>query len=481
MPQLTVYNSEGIAYEGGSTTQDERIQRFFFERVRFALETGRQTSIYCFFRARESASGRSEQFYAEYETDSRSRLFHSFRRALERRVEQDLDMTLVTGMDDVRVYDTLTDSTGEAPGDQFDHEAIDALLRNGHRLSFGVGSHESALAVLKSFVQSGNAASGAIVDDAANVSRESFDLVVEPGPYRGLQPLGDTAEKLETGRAQIEEEYIQKAIANMEKDLRTLQQRTSISSAELGQRLRRQLPMLSTPTASRATDDEQSDTYNWKRVGAGAGILFLVLALSGISLYVASLFGLPIPFASVLPWIDGGGEAVGDPPTPTIEAPQNNTTVESSPITIRGNASVDTVLVTLEGPDQTIHKKNATVTDSSFSIEVPVNSSGNYTVYVEPANHTSAAATATFTVQLPPETNATTAEPTATPTQTNATTDEPTATQNQTNVTTATPTPTNASTTNTSASVVQQHLQPRRSVAVVTHQRDPRGLRRAKP
>ncbi|MEF8825597.1 MAG: hypothetical protein V5A27_04525, partial [Halapricum sp.] len=161
MPQLTIYTSEGTKYDGQSTTQNDRIQRFFLERVRFALETGQQLTIYCFFRARESESGRSEQFYAKYETKSRSRLFDSFKQALERRVEQELGMTLVTGLDDVRVYDTLTDTTDEAPGDRYDHDAIDALLRNGHRLSFGVGSHESALATLNAFVQNGNAGFGA--------------------------------------------------------------------------------------------------------------------------------------------------------------------------------------------------------------------------------------------------------------------------------------------------------------------------------
>ncbi|MEF8801207.1 MAG: hypothetical protein V5A56_09250 [Halolamina sp.] len=454
MPQLTIYTSEGTKYDGQSTTQNDRIQRFFLERVRFALETGQQLTIYCFFRARESESGRSEQFYAKYETKSRSRLFDSFKQALERRVEQELGMTLVTGLDDVRVYDTLTDTTDEAPGDRYDHDAIDALLRNGHRLSFGVGSHESALATLNAFVQNGNAGFGAIVDDAANVSLDTFDLLVEPGTYRGLQPLGDTAEKLETWRAQVEEEYIQKTLTNIEKDLRTLQQRTSISSAELGKRLRRQLPMLSTATASGATGDEQADTY--KQGAAIFGIVVGVLVLGVIATYVASSFGLSVPFASVLSWNDGGGETAGAVPTPTIEAPQNNSTLESSSITVRGNASVDTVLVTLESRGQTIHEKNVTVTENSFSVELAANSSGTYTVQVTPANNTSAAATATFTIQLPPEETAT---------------DEPT----------ATPTQTNTSTSNTSASVVQPHAQPRRPTTAVIHQRNRGAPRRAKP
>lgn len=75
MAEIEIFRSTGrpfLKYEGDSVREakgpkNKNIQNLYMDGVRFyAKEKSRKTEFICFFRAREEASGRSEQFMAVY-------------------------------------------------------------------------------------------------------------------------------------------------------------------------------------------------------------------------------------------------------------------------------------------------------------------------------------------------------------------------------------------------------------------------------
>ena len=114
MATLQIFDSQGqpIAGEGGRESQ--QMKDFFFDGVRFAVDANRN-EMFCFFRARNNETARSEQYYAKYSYQSRSEMSGIYN-AVKRRVEGEYGMILDTDNEDTRFFELLGSSdSGRVP------------------------------------------------------------------------------------------------------------------------------------------------------------------------------------------------------------------------------------------------------------------------------------------------------------------------------------------------------------------------------
>lgn len=196
MAELEIYDSQGERYDADGVEVDRRIENFFFGGVRVYLDVGSTSELIVFFRARESRSGRAEQYYAVYRTEDLRKLFSRFKRDLRRRVEGEYGMTLQTTSDDVELFTKLDTGRKPVPGSSSDHRTISSLLDEGRRLRYGVPTTDDALGLFHKYIQ-GDAGTVAIGESTAIDELEDCDLTIEIGDYDGLEPLGETADLVE--------------------------------------------------------------------------------------------------------------------------------------------------------------------------------------------------------------------------------------------------------------------------------------------
>lgn len=206
MGDLTIYDSQGRPLDGAAgVREDERIKDFFFDGVRFALDMRLANEAIIFLRARDNQAARSEQYYAEYAFDHRSEL-PQLGEEISRVIEEDHEMILDTSHEDTDVFQFLVgdrsdERTGlEAPGDWETNDDLLTLLERGQNLKIGVGSYVDACGMFTEYARESSVNQIAITDSGGSSHLENYDLVVEVGPYQGLEPLGDTGSRLETLR-----------------------------------------------------------------------------------------------------------------------------------------------------------------------------------------------------------------------------------------------------------------------------------------
>jgi len=259
MSTVTIYDSEGKQYGTDQTPaeRNERIQEFFFAGVRLSLNLSRGAEFIAFFRARESKTGRAEQYYAKYQTQTFDQdALIQFKTAVESRAAE-LGLTLDTAGQDVEVFRELDTTFGRPPGDDLDRKLIEQLLQQRRRIKVGVSSYPKALALLGS-LQLGHARQIAIADDGQKDVLSDYDLVIEHGPYQGIEPIGKTESHFEESQSQHEDEYINEKLQQITADVADIQEKTSVSQDELQRRLQRNLPVLSTAHTSSSTSSRSS-------------------------------------------------------------------------------------------------------------------------------------------------------------------------------------------------------------------------------
>ena len=191
MAELTIYDSQGNRYRSSDSDPhevSERIKNFFFGGVRVYLDIGTETELVVFFRARESKSGRAEQYYAVYQTNTASDLFTRFKDDLEHRVETEYGMTLQTTSDDVELFTKLDSGKKAVPGSNEDHRLLNSLLESGESLQCRTRSADNALALLYKYAQ-GNASTLAIAENARLDELDDCDLAIEVGGDDELTPI----------------------------------------------------------------------------------------------------------------------------------------------------------------------------------------------------------------------------------------------------------------------------------------------------
>jgi len=117
MSNLVIYDSQGRDIGDEKPEQNERIEQFFFDQVRLAIDkSGIGCEIVCFFRARESSASRSEQYYAVFSSGTDwEQARHEFEPKLRQRVENEHDLSIVTTNKDTDVFRVVFDEDVSLP------------------------------------------------------------------------------------------------------------------------------------------------------------------------------------------------------------------------------------------------------------------------------------------------------------------------------------------------------------------------------
>lgn len=205
MGELTIYDSQGMPFDGGVGAEDERIKEFFFDGVRFVLNMRLANEAVVFFRARDNETARSEQYYAVYKFEHKSEL-RQLGDEIRRVIEDEHGMLLDTSQDDTEVFQYLVGDRSDerssigSPGDRNTEDDIEKLLQKGQNVSVGVDSYRNACGVFNAFARKSSVSQVAIADSASSSRLDGYDFVIEVGSYRGLEPIGSTAGRLETLR-----------------------------------------------------------------------------------------------------------------------------------------------------------------------------------------------------------------------------------------------------------------------------------------
>jgi len=201
MAELQIYDSQGSPIRGEAGRDSERVKDFFFDGVRFAVDKNRN-EMFCFFRARDNDTARSEQYYAKYNYQSRSEM-NNIVSAVENRIEGEYGMTLDTDNDDTQFFELLSSSSsGRTPADMSTVEDVEQLLSGYHQAKLGVGSYSEAFGLFSKLFSNSGVNKIAVSDNATGSSVSSYDLVIEKGSHMGVEALGDTADELESLREQ---------------------------------------------------------------------------------------------------------------------------------------------------------------------------------------------------------------------------------------------------------------------------------------
>jgi hypothetical protein len=477
---VKVYNSKGREYtsDGLGAGTNERIRDFFFANVRVAIDL-RRPEIAAFFRARESASGRSEQFYAVYRPNSARGMFGEFMDELERTASR-LGLTLDTNASEMSLVKNISSTSVADIDDEFDLRAVDHLLKNGRRPRLGVNSERRALSLLTAFLQDGNASSGAISGQATADALGDYDVVFEPDARRDLVPLGDTERLLSEAKRQMEDQLVDEKVRTIKSDVRELKQNTSMDAGEIRSRLQREIPTLKSPRSSGGgggggidLDTGSLDTGSSSKLSIGgfdvppiaaAAVAVVVLAAIVVGGIMVSGVVSPASIQNVLGAGGGNGPAIDA----QIDGKGNTIAVNGN---INGTVNPKTVNVKI------VNQSNETVEESALRLTRAENATGmsfrgtfpktgdgagtasypdgTYRVTLTHENATADDGNVTLGSEgTTTSTPGTASTPAATSTPTSTPTPTPTSTPTPTPTPTPTSTPANGTATNSSSVIV---------------------------
>lgn len=237
MGRLRIYGSQGHPIGDERAPPDDRIQDFFFDGVRLALDqTGGTVEAIVFFRARDSQASRSEQYYAEYKAQSVREVARELYTELQTQLRDQHGLELVTSTEDTTILRLLDDASDSREPTSKDLDDVNTLLDSADRsgglgvgtthqsgtsrsdplggnrgpdgprgiggidpasavdtprpIKLGVDSYESAFGTFRELVSNDN--SIAITENADSSRLDSYDVVIEKGNYTGVTLLGST-------------------------------------------------------------------------------------------------------------------------------------------------------------------------------------------------------------------------------------------------------------------------------------------------
>jgi len=409
MGELTIYDSQGSPIETESGPSNDRIQDFFFDGVRFAIDRNRK-EIVIFFRARDNKTSRSEQYYALFQYSTRSEISNIVP-AVEDRIENKYDKFLDTSNEDTKFFELLSSNgSGINPGDASTIQDIKSQLSDYKRVTLGVGKYSEAFGLFSELWENEGCNKIAVSENANGQSVSSYDLVIEKGDYQGLELIGDTKEEIESLREQ---------------------RRIDLTGSEP------------------ETDDSK---FNRKLIfGSILGGVGILLFLSIGAIYGACLvFNTPAPGTGLFPFTDDCTLGLSEITAESTDANELQVAGSMSSPTQMDPVTMDVVV---SRNNETVYNGNATTNiseDGSFSLS-PIsfdkfsrNESGEYSVEVIYAGQTKSAK---FTIQNSSTTTIETPTVTPTPTPTDTATATPAATATPTSPATATSTSTESTNT----------------------------------
>ena len=295
MPSLRVYDTKGNEHSptGDAGRTNDRVKDLFYDGVRLAVETGRETTFTTFLRARETRNARTEQFYAVYTTRDGS--ITEFMRALRDRVESEWGYAIDDSADDMSVFRALDVGATSLPGSDRDRSVLTELVGSREGATVGVRDAEHALGLVSDLM--GQYDRAAIADSPESSALSAFDLVVTPDGSRGIAPLGDTEDRWESTKESLRSQHIDQEIASINDSVQTLSREYDLSSSEIRDRVTQRVPALSPPRAGGTRADSlassgSSSRFDLETLGKYAmiGALVLIVLLAGA--WGAMQFGL---------------------------------------------------------------------------------------------------------------------------------------------------------------------------------------------
>jgi hypothetical protein len=189
MSTLTIYDSQGNPVGDSGAQQNQQIEEFFFDGVKLLIDTSDGYELTLFFRARESETGRAEQYYAVYETEKSTGLFERFEQKLRQEVEETHGMILETATDDTPLPALLT-TEPPLPETEKEQSTISLMLSEGKQLTLGVDSPKAAFALVRHYFGS-QADRIVILDDISTDTMLAYDFAIEYGSYSGIESIGE--------------------------------------------------------------------------------------------------------------------------------------------------------------------------------------------------------------------------------------------------------------------------------------------------
>ena len=192
MREVRLYHSRGYPLDDPNGERNEKIRNMSRYGVVFTISYTQPYEMATYFRAYESASGRMEQYYATY-TTSRS-LLREFREAVIDAAETDHGLEIERSASGENILSNLdADDPGRIGTDRQQRRARE-LLAGGERLRFGVGSYEEAFKLIGELADARAGLEVAVTEGESTHTgpMSTYDLIIEKGPYVGLEPLGET-------------------------------------------------------------------------------------------------------------------------------------------------------------------------------------------------------------------------------------------------------------------------------------------------
>ena len=331
MPSLFIYDTKGNEQSQSGTTgrTNDRVKDLFYEGVRFAIETGRETEYTVFFRARETPNARTEQFYAVQKTRNGS--IQEFMTALRERIESDWGYTIDDTADDMSVFRALDQGVTPRPGSDQDHAILRELVGSSEGARVNVRDAENALGTIREMREAYNRA--AIADSPGSNALSGFDLVIVPDGSTGIVPIGDTEGRWESTKESLRNRNIDQEIASINDSVQTLSREYGLSNSEIRKRINRRIPALAPPRSgvsdpSRADElinSGSSDQFDAAVIGKIAAIAAVVAIVLIIAVVGPPTFGIPGILdlggdeVSGTVYVDAAGEEPGSNVTVTLE------------------------------------------------------------------------------------------------------------------------------------------------------------------
>jgi hypothetical protein len=194
MSEIRLYDSRGYPLDDPNGERNETIRNMSRYGVVFTISYTQPYELATYFRAYESASGRMEQYYATYTTSGNGALLREFREAVVHAAEETHDLEIERSKSGENVLGNLdTDDPGQI-GTDSQRSRARALLAGGERLRFGVDSYEKAFKLIDQLAGARPGMELAVTEGESTHAgpMSTYDLIVEKGPYVGLEPLGET-------------------------------------------------------------------------------------------------------------------------------------------------------------------------------------------------------------------------------------------------------------------------------------------------
>lgn len=349
MSTLRIYDTKGNAYspDGTATGTNEQIKELFYGGVRLAIRSDHRQEISLFFRARETQNARTEQFYAVYSVDNSAAPLRDLIDDLTTRIESEWGYTIDDSSEEMQVYRELKRGNTASPGDSTEQDILSELISSRNPVTVGVSDERNAIGLLSEHL--GEYDKAAIADSTDADVLSTFDLVVTPGSYRGITPLGETEGRWESTSRSLRDKHIKQEITSIRESVETLSREYGLSNDEIRSRVQSSVPALKTPatgsnlrsTTTQSDDDSLLSPEVGLYVAVGAVVLLVLFAAVSYGPALLGSFGL----------IDGGDQAGNTTQQVTVAGAlidnstgdQLNSSTENISVILRNeNGSLDT-------------------------------------------------------------------------------------------------------------------------------------------